>query len=276
MNKASNPIKSVAQPTSSVGYGQNTTITVNMQNNKINGNVWFTISDENKTKLITDKMSIVNGVATTSVSNLAMGKYNLHIYFAGNKNYNAQTIKKTFTVVKGTPIASVEVSNWAVDSDPTIKVKVNNVNGNIWFTVSDANKTKILTDKIHIEDGWAIVSVPGLTVGKYYLHIYYAGNVHYSAQTIKSSFEVTKISPELSVAKTTVDGRTVLNATVPKDARGNIKFEVNGTVYKAQIVNGEAVLTLPDMAPGTYQLTSSYAGNYKYLAETKIRSITIK
>ena len=83
-------------------------------------------------------------------------------------------------------------------------------------------------------------------------------------------------SPELSVAKTTVDGRTVLNATVPKDARGNVKFEVNGTVYKAQIVNGEAVLTLPDMAPGTYQLTSSYAGNYKYLAETKIRSITIK
>ena len=276
VNKSSNPIKSVVQPTSSVGYRQNITIKVNMQNDKINGNVWFTISDENKTKLITDKMSIVKGVATTSISTLATGNYYLHIYFAGNKNYNAQTIKKTFTVVKYTPIASVEVSNWAVDSDPTIKVKVNNVNGNIWFTVSDANKTKILTDKIHIEDGWAITSIPNLKVGKYYLHIYYAGNVYYGAQTIKSSFEVTKISPELSVAKTTVDGRTVLNATVPKDARGNVKFEVNGTIYKAQIVNGAAVLTLPDMAPGTYKLTSSYAGNFKYLPETKIRSITIR
>ena len=137
-------------------------------------------------------------------------------------------------------------------------------------------KTKILTDKIHIEDGWAIASIPGLTVGKYYLHIYYAGNVHYNAQTIKSNFEVTKISPELSVAKTTVDGKTVLTASVAEDARGNVKFEVNGTVYKAPIVNGVANLTLPDMASGTYRLTSSYAGNYKYLPETKIRSITIK
>ena len=274
VNKASNPIKSVA--TTNLGYGQNATIKVNMQNDKINGNVWYTISDENKTKLITDKMSINKGVATVSIPGLSIGKYYLHIYFAGNAHYNAQTVKKTFNIVKGTPIASVEVSNWAIDSDPTIKVKVNNVNGNIWFTVSDANKTKILTDKIHIEDGWAIASIPGLTAGKYYLHIYYAGNVHYKAQTIKSSFEVTKISPQMNVSKTTVEGKTVLTATVPSDARGNINFEVNGSTYKSQIVKGEATVTLPDMEPGTYKLTTTYNGNFKYLAETKTRSITIK
>ncbi|WP_458456478.1 Ig-like domain repeat protein, partial [Methanobrevibacter sp.] len=86
----------------------------------------------------------------------------------------------------------------------------------------------------------------------------------------------TKISPELSVVKTTVDGRTVLNATVPADARGNINFEVNGSTYKAQITKGCAVVTLPDMAPGTYKLTTTYKGNYKYLPETKTRTITIK
>ena len=270
------PIASGEVNPNPVGFGDDAIIKVNMLNSIINGNVWFTISDENKTKILTDKIHIEYGIATQAIPGLGLGKYYLHLYYAGNSHYNAQTVKGSFEVVKKTPIASVNVSNWAIDSDPTIKVKVNNVNGNIWFTVSDENKTQILTDKIHIEDGWAIVSVPNLKVGKYYLHIYYAGNVHYSAQTIKSSFEVTKISPELSVAKTTVDGKTVLTASVPEDARGNVKFEVNGTVYKAPIVKGVANLTLPDLAPGTYRLTSSYAGNYKYLAETKIRSITIK
>ena len=87
---------------------------------------------------------------------------------------------------------------------------------------------------------------------------------------------MTKISPELSVAKTTVDGKTVLTASIAEDARGNVKFEVDGIEYKAQIVKGVATLTLPDMAPGTYTLKSTYNGNSKYLPETKTRTITIK
>ena len=94
-----NPIKSVSQPVANVGYGENVTIKVDMSNNKINGNVWFTVSDENKTKLTTDKMAIKEGVATCSVPDLAIGKYYLHIYYAGNVNYNAQTTKTSFKVI---------------------------------------------------------------------------------------------------------------------------------------------------------------------------------
>ena len=270
------PIVSGAVDPNPVGFGDDAVINVKMLNNQINGNIWFTISDENKTKILTDKIHIENGTATKAIPDLGLGKYYLHLYYAGNTHYNAQTIKGTFEVVKKTPIASVNVSNWAPGEDVTIKVKVNNVNGNIWYTVSDSNKTKIITNSCHIEDGRAIISVPGLSTGTYYLHIYYAGNVHYASQTIKSSFEVTKISPDLTVAKTTIDGKSVLTANLAEDARGNVKFEVDGNTYKAQIVKGAATVTLPDMAPGTYTLKSSYGGNYKYLAETKTRSITIK
>ncbi|AMD17185.1 hypothetical protein TL18_03600 [Methanobrevibacter sp. YE315] len=269
------PISSV-NVSNPVGFGDDAIINVNMLNNQINGNVWFTVSDENKTKILTDKFSIVNGVASRSIPGLGLGKYYLHIYYAGNAHYNAQTIKTSFDVVKKTPISSVDVSNCAPGDNAIIKVKVNGVNGNIWFTISDANRTKILTNSCRINDGWAIISIPGLSVGKYYVHIYYAGNVHYSAQTIKTSFDVAKISPGLSVAKTTVEGKTVLTASIAKDARGNVNFAVNGNTYKAPIVKGIATVTLPDLAPGTYTLKSSYGGNYKYLAETKMRTITIK
>ena len=87
---------------------------------------------------------------------------------------------------------------------------------------------------------------------------------------------MSKTSPELKVYKTTVDGKTVLTANIAEDAPGNVNFNVNGNTYKAKIVNGVATLTLPDMAPGAYTLKSSYGGNYKYLAETKTRTITIK
>ena len=107
------PIKSVEKPDSYMAYGENATIRVNMQNNNINGNVWFTISDGNKTKLITDKMKIVNGVASVSIPDLGIGSYFLHIYFAGNVHYEAQTIKKNFWVVNETDIihATIEPLN---------------------------------------------------------------------------------------------------------------------------------------------------------------------
>ncbi|AMD16705.1 hypothetical protein TL18_00805 [Methanobrevibacter sp. YE315] len=269
------PISSVNM-SNQVGFGDNATITAIMSSSKINGNVWFTISDASNTKILTDKIHIENGVATQSVSGLKLGKYKVHIYYAGSTNYNAQTIKDTFEVVKGTPINSVEVSNWAPGKDVTVKVNVKNINGNIWFTISDANKTTIFSNKSSIENNWANISIPGLSVGSYNLHVYYSGNAYYNTQTIKSSFEVAKISPELSVSKATVDGKTVLTASIAEDAPGNVKFEVNGSTYKAQIVKGVATLTLSDLAPGTYTLKTSYAGNYKYLAETKTRSITIK
>ena len=270
------PIASGAVNPNPVGFGDDAIIKVNMLNSNINGNIWFTISDENKTKILTDKIHIEYGIATRAISGLGLGKYYLHLYYAGNTHYKTQTIKGNFEVAKKTPISSVNVSNWAPGEDVKIKVKMNGVNGNVWFTVSDANKTKILTGKIHIEDGYAIASIPNLKAGKYYLHIYYAGNVHYSAQTLKSSFEVTKISPELSAAKTTADNKTVLTANIAEDATGNVNFNIDGNTYKAKIVNGVATVTLPDMAPGTYTLKSSYGGNYKYLPETKTRTITIK
>ncbi|WP_458456914.1 hypothetical protein [Methanobrevibacter sp.] len=260
--------------TKQINYdGKFTSLNIYLRNNRIAGNVHITVNGASHKaftlKGISEILNIPLGI-------LNLGENVIKVTYAGSAYFDAQEVSFNINVLKGTPISSVEVSNWAVDGDPTIKVKVNNVNGNIWFTISDENNTKILTDKIHIENGWAITSIPNLKVGKYYLHIYYAGNVHYSAQTIKSSFEVTKIFPELSVAKTTVDGKTVLTANVPKDAGGNINFEINGSTYKAQITKGSAVVTLPDMAPGTYPLKSSYGGNYKYLPETKTRTITIK
>ncbi|AMD17186.1 hypothetical protein TL18_03605 [Methanobrevibacter sp. YE315] len=275
LNSSEIPTFSGGVSPSVVGHGDDAIINVTMLTNTINGNIWFTISDENKTKILTDKIHIENGSAIRTISNLDAGKYYLHLYYAGNSRYHAQTVKGSFEVVMKTPIDSVNVSNWTPNEDVTVKVKMNGVNGNVWYTVSDENNTKIVTDKIHIEDGWAITSLPAIKVGKYRLHVYYAGNAHYAAQSVDMDFEVTKISPEMVVYKTIVDDNVVLTANIAKDARGNVNFAVNGNTYKAQIVKGVATVTLSGLAHGSYTLKTSYGGNYKYLPETQTRTIVV-
>ncbi|AMD16703.1 hypothetical protein TL18_00795 [Methanobrevibacter sp. YE315] len=252
---------------------KDTSLDIYLNSDRIVGNAHVTVNGaSHKAFAIKGKSEILN----IPLGILNVGENVIKVTYGGSAYFDAQEVSFNINMLKATPIASVEVSNCAVGSDPTIKVKVNNVNGNIWFTVSDENGNNILTDKIHIENGLAIASVSSLASGKYRLHIYYAGTARYNAQTIKTNFEVTKISPELSVSKATVDGKTVLTANLAEDAPGNVKFEVNGSTYKAKITKGVATRTLPDLAPGTYTLKTSYAGNYKYLAETKTRSITIK
>ena len=273
------PISSV-NVTNPVGFGDDAVIIVNMSNNQINGNIWFTLSDANKTKLLTDKIHIENGVAAFNFRNIALGKYYLHLYYAGNAHYKAQTIKKTFNVVKKTPIVSVNVTPYY--GQTTIEVKVNNVNGNVWFTISDENKTKILTDKMHIENGTATRFLPDLAVGKYYLHVYYAGNVHYSNQTIKSTFVVDKKTPMSSVDISNKGIGEDLNITVnmfDNKVNGNVwvtvTHEGKTTKEKAQIKNGTVFYSIQKPALGNYRLTLHYSGNTYYKAQTLNQNVVM-
>ena len=257
--------------------GKDTTLNIYMKkyasNKYASGRVHITINGESHKAI-----SISGSNLTLPLGVLNVGVNNIKAYYSGSAYFAAQEITIRVNVVKSTPIESVELPSSDYGSNANIKVHManDNIKGNVWFTISDENNTKIITDKIHIESGHAVTSISNLKAGKYSLHIYYAGNTRYKAQTIKTDFEVNKVSPKLSVAKTTVDGKTVLTAKTAKNASGNVSFEVNGGIYHAANVKGIATVTLPDLVPGTYNLTTSYDGDDNYLPETKTRTITIK
>lgn len=249
---------------SDVVYGEDAVITVNLASD-VPGNVKFTING------VGGKGPISNGVASYTFSGLRSGTYEVIMTYAGNVNYNAQTINATFNVVKGTPITSVSVDDINVGDSAMVTVNfLNGINGFVKITVNG------VTERVQISNGMASASFSNLKAGTYEVSAFYAGNTNFNNQTATANFTVSKTSPGLTVVKRTVDGKTVLIASIAEDAPGNVNFAVNGGTYKAKIVNGEATLTLPDFAPGTYTLKSSYGGNYKYLAETKTRTITIK
>ena len=229
------------------------------------GFVRFIIGDD------TYKVAIENGAAYVDIKDLKAGTYSITLKYNGNYKYNAESVLKTFTVSKSSPGIRITANNIYVGRVATIKVNLaKDVPGNVWITVNGESH------KVPISNGVATLTLFGLKAGNYDVSVKYGGNYKYLAETKAASFNVIKSSPGLTVLKTTVDGKTVLTANIAEDATGNVNFLVNGNTYKAKITNGVATLTLPDMAPGTYTFKSTYNGNYKYLAETKTRSITIK
>lgn len=256
------PIISVDAPDAS--FGTPATITVNLKGD-VPGNVRFTING------VTEKAPITNGVAIYTVSGLKAGSHAVSISYAGNANYNAQTLDATLKIVKASPITSVSVENINVGDTAVVVVKMaNNVNGNVKITVNG------VAEKVKIVNGIATLNVTGLKAGTYDVSAYYAGNANFNAQTSTSSFTVSKSSPGLSMTVATKSGKTTVTANIAADAPGNVKVIVDGgTPQSAKITNGVATYTISGLSSGTHTIKVTYGGNYKYTAQSRTKTITI-
>ena len=259
---------------SDVVFGERATINVDLAKN-VPGNVRVTING------VTKKAKITNGKATFSFSGLKAGSYDVKVYYAGNVNYNAQSIKTTLTVAKANPITSVSVENINVGETAAVTVKMaKNVNGNVRITVNG------VTYKVKIIDGIASLNVSGLKAGIYKVSVVYAGNANFNAKTATANLAVSKSSPGITISTSSrverIEGDywclnieyPIVIVKIAQDAPGNVKFSIDGMTYKVPIVNGVAIIPL-DWTYGSYVVEATYAGNYKYFGQTITEAIFI-
>lgn len=85
-----------------------------------------------------------------------------------------------------------------------------------------------------------------------------------------------KSTPKISLSRT-INGKNVeLTASLdPSDATGVVKFVVSGTEYSSTVKNGKAILTLKNLAVGSYNVSADYGGDGKYLGASKSISFKI-
>ena len=216
--------------------GRDSSLTINLTSNRIAGKVHVTVNGASHKAFNLSGKSYVENIP---LGILNIGSNLIKVTYSGSAYFDAQEISLTINVTKANPIKSVSQpsANVGYGENVTIKVDManNKINGNVWFTVSDENKTKLITDKMAIKNGVATCSVPDLAIGKYYLHIYYAGNVHYNAQTIKKSFKVFNISSELSVINATAGSISVLTANVANDAVEMSNSKLTATLTRSDL-----------------------------------------
>lgn len=218
----------------------------------------------------TYKVAIENGATYVDIKDLKAGTYSVTLKYNGNYKYNAETVSKSFTVSKSSPGITITAQNINVGDKAIIKVNLaNDAPGNVQITVNGE------THKVKITNGVATLTVSNLKAGSYDVSVKYAGNYKYTAETKTASFNVSKVTPTISVSGKAENGKTVITANINSDAPGNLKITYEGTTYTAKITNGVASVTVDGVISGSHKVKVKYGGNYKYEAATRTRTITI-
>ena len=249
--------------TKNIKVGETERLTANLAKDAT-GFVRFIIGED------TYKVAIENGAAYIDIKDLKAGTYGVTLKYGGNYKYNAENVSKTFTVSKSSPRITITASSIYVGGVATIKVNLaKDVPGNVWITVNGESH------KVAISNGIATLKLSGLKAGSYDVSVKYAGNYKYDTETRTASFNVSKVTPTMSVSAKTSGGKTIITANINKDAPGNLKITYEGTTYTAKITNGVATVTVDGIISGSHSVKMKYAGNYKYEAATRTRTITI-
>ena len=69
---------------------------------------------------------------------------------------------------------------------------------------------------------------------------------------------------------------TTIPVKLPDNATGNVTLEIDGeTVDTQEVINGSAVLNVPELSEGEHNITVSYSGDIQYLPETQDFNVSV-
>jgi hypothetical protein len=114
----------------------------------------------------------------------------------------------------------------------------------------------------------ASITVVNPKAGEHTVKVAYAEDLIYADKENSTTFNVAKVEPGIKEINVTepINVGEVANVTVklPADANGTITVDVNGTKYTANVVNGEANISIPKLGNGTYVVNITYSGDGNY------------
>ena len=128
---------------------------------------------------------------------------------------------------------------------------------------------------VSLTGGKGSVEVADLLANTYEVTVTSADST-YSAQN-STSLTVTKNdAPQIDVVIPQITRWIESEITVTiNDATGTVKLNVNGNEVSGELVNGVATIAVPDLAPGEYNCTIEYLGDYKYFGAETNATLTV-
>ena len=275
---------STVSPTSSV-YGEEVTLSSTVTGSgggTPTGTVAFT---RGATALGTATLDASGNASLTTT--LPVGSYGIVAAYSGDDTYNSSSAApKTVTVAK----ADVEVDltssdTTTVSGEPVgLGVSVSAVapgagtpQGTVQLVVDGAD----VGDPVALSGGSAsFAPVTSLLAGTHTVSVSYSGSAHHEGGTDSLTQEVSRadtttlvsVSPSPSNEGQNVSITALVSANAPGtgDPTGTVTFTADGDVIGAapldSTVSGtRATLELADLAPGSYTIRASYAGDGGYV-----------
>ena len=219
-------------------------------------------------------VSIVNGIGSFSVPNLAQGNYPVSIYYAGDDVFNERNIDfASYVVVNKVDINSIEINDNSpinVGDDAIININIISndpvnyiVNGYATVNINNENYN------VSINNGTGSLIVRGLSEGKYPINVIYNGDNVYNAKTSnEANIIVNKIPTTIQMnnVELNVGDNAVITAIIDDNTvSGNVTFIVDNKKYTVGIVDGVARLNVMGLNTSANKIiTAIYSGDYKF------------
>ena len=242
-----------------IKVGENAIITVTLPEDAT-GTVLIEVGD------VKTYGEIENGKATVTVPGLAKGDYTVNATYTGDDKYNVAENTASFKVSKVDDY-NMTVNSTSDDGKAIIEVTLpEDATGNVTVTDKDGNNYTV-----PVENGKAIVEVPGLPVGENELTVSYSGDDKYSPKDTTTTVNVAKKDTILSGDKLEMYVGDGSNFTVKlTDTAGNpiagkgIKVNITGKVYTI-ITDENGTARLPiNLKGGSYPVYAWFKGDANY------------
>lgn len=181
--------------------------------------------------------------------------------YSGDNKYKSASKSVNFTV-RGDCRLDANVNNIYVGDDAVIEVSINaDITSGVVVTLNGEYD-------VNIVNGMGNVTIHNLGVGNYTVNVKFTGNDEFLATELNRTFKVSKIdvSPDELIMK--CDGVNVEFSLSLANATGNLTVKISEDTFTGELVNGKAVVK-PDLIPGEYNATVSYAGDEKYNSVSK-------
>jgi hypothetical protein len=265
VNKANTTV-ALASGTNPSAYGSSVTLTATVTPSTATGTVTFA---DGGTTLGTGTIS--GGIATYSISTLAVGPHSVGASYGGNTNYNSNsstTLTQTVNKANTTVALGSSVNPSAYGSPVTLTATVTPATATGTVMFADGGTT---LGTGTISSGIATYSTSTLAVGPHSITASYGGDTNYNSSTSTSLTQtVNKANTSVALASgvnPSVYGSPVtLTATVtPATATGTVTFADGGTTLgTGTISGGVATYGTSTLSAGPHSITAAYGGDSGY------------
>ena len=292
-----------------VAYGSNG---VQLWKTKVSGGVGSTLVLDNEqglyhvnSKGVLYKYDLVDGsqskFSSLKVTSGVLIDANNNLYFGSNSIFYALDSEGSIlwksdlgSKIIGNPVMDasgliyvptengVAALTYAPLSDPDLKIQVDDIIEGEKATITitwNSQATGIITCNVNGEeitanadDGKITKSIQGLDIGYYDVEASYSGDMRFKPTTVTKIFVVRSADDVANNIQ--FDGNKTFSFSL-NNAEGNLTVKINDNVYSKVLSDGNASLTINDLAPGDYDVLVIYSGDKIYNAANRTFSLSV-
>ena len=236
-----------------INYGQKETLTLNINQEYLQGNVSVTVKGANGYEKVFNQRAsktIVNELSALNAST-----YQVTAIYSDFDNFHFARTTNSFTVSKTTPEIILTCEGEEYGKNSTVSVNLQQASGHVTLKVGDRTYGEDI-----VSNGVVVKKFSDLSPGKYTVSVSYDGNNNFNRASKTASFEVLRGSVEFYAdVSNVIYGQDVI-ANVYSSHDGKVTLKIGDSTRTVNIVaDNEVSVNFGKLNAGRYSLNANIA-----------------